>query len=128
MNSAIDRLTEQLAEHAAQRKGAWTLRESVAVCGLWWYFTDAATDGRKVNKAAAIRHMRREDGGPLAARKRTSIECKLMNVSAAAEAIGLAACPGYKPAPCRAALLDLILQPCGLIALAVRRELDEVTA
>ena len=66
----------------------WTPAENAALVRLYFRMLDAATTGRPYTKAAMIRHVQqlphgRDDAAALANRSRPSIECKLMNASAA---------------------------------------------
>lgn len=111
----------------------WSVDETFACIVFWTAVHVAARDGERFNKAAAIRELQ---AGPLSARTRGSIEAKTMNVTAAAEVLGVepsgidragnpAVCPGYKAAPNRARLIDEML-PGMLSSLGVRL-LSEVT-
>ena len=69
---------------------AWNDFENASIVQLYLFMLDAATAGRKYNKAELIRqtqHFVYESGvtldGPLVNRSRASIEFKLMNLSAA---------------------------------------------
>jgi hypothetical protein len=75
--------------------GPWTADEIghtlILYRSMWWH----STHGEDYNKAAMIRHARGEElqqpggeFGALVARSKGSIEMKLMNVTAALEAIG----------------------------------------
>lgn len=78
----------------AKRK-AWTDDECRAVVALYFAMLDKATAGAKYNKAAMIRATQEPQQinpgdatePPLAARSRGSIEAKLMNCTAAHEAL-----------------------------------------
>ena len=73
----------------------WTEHEQRIICRAWLYLLDEQRAGRKINKAALCRTTL-----PLLNdRSRGSYELKMMNVSAAAAALGWTeTVKGYKPA------------------------------
>ncbi len=78
----------------------WTDLENAALCRAWCLMFMADLTGKAVNKSAVRRELIGTDSEPgiLHSRSHGSIEAKLMNISAAAVAIGIPALPGYKPA------------------------------
>ena len=70
--------------------GAWTGQEQLDVIELYDQMHRCAMTGEPYNKAKMIRYTRDTSrlNAPLAARSKGSIEMKLMNISAACEALG----------------------------------------
>lgn len=96
----------------------WTHDEQLAICLAWALMADAVEHGVKFNKSAIRRELIGSDDspGPLHNRSHGSIEAKLMNCSAAAQAVGYSALPGYKPAPnYQQSLRGYILQAMDLV-------------
>ena len=75
-----------------QTRKAWSIQDKIEIVALYDYFLQQQLNGTKYQKAKSVRKLAEKQG-----RSKGSIECKLMNISACRQDIGLVFVTGYKP-------------------------------